>query len=34
MADIISRFKEKDKILFSELDKLKSGNVESFNTFQ
>ena len=34
MADIISRFKEKDKILFAEVDKLKSGNVESFNTFQ
>ena len=32
MADIISKFRDKDAVLFAEVDKLKSGKAESFNT--
>ncbi len=32
MADIISKFRDKDAMLFAEVDKLKSGKAESFNT--
>ena len=32
MADIISKFRDKDAVLFAEVDKLKSGKTESFNT--
>ena len=32
MSNIINRFREKDQVLFAEVEKLKSGDAESFNT--
>ena len=32
MSNIISRFREKDQVLFAEVEKLKNGDAESFNT--